>query len=82
MEGEKKWNYNKSPFFMPFLDLENWARGDKRGNKPELLHNAILVLLATYHCKRDANTAAKYIRIYIKMLFFCLFSFEKHSMAQ
>ena len=49
---------------MPLLDLENWARGDKKGNKPELLHNAILVLLATYHCKRDTNTAAKYIKIH------------------
>ena len=67
---------------MPFLDLENWACGDKKGNKPELLQNAILVLLATYHCKRDTDTAAKYINIYINMPFFCLFSFEKHSMAQ
>ena len=61
---------------------QHWVCGDKKGNKPELLHNAILVLLATYHCKPDANTAAKYIKIYIDMQFFCLFAFEKHSVAQ
>ena len=46
--------------FCALLELENCARRAKKGNKFGLLYNAILVLLATYHCKRDANKAAKY----------------------
>ena len=39
----------------PFLDSENDARGAKKGNKPRVLHNAIVVLLATYRYKHDTS---------------------------
>ena len=47
---QNMWNYNKSLYFMPFLDSEVGARG---ANKPRVPHNAIVVLLATYRCKRN-----------------------------
>ena len=50
---QNRWHYNKSLYFMPFLDSENDARGAKKGNKPRVLRNAIVVLLATYRYKRD-----------------------------
>ena len=52
---QNKWNFNKSLYFMPFLDSENAARGAKKGNKPRVLHNAIVVLLATYRYKQDTS---------------------------
>ena len=42
-------------FLCPFLDSENDARGAKKGNKPRVLHNAIVVLLATYRYKHDTS---------------------------
>ena len=52
---QNRWNYNKSLYFMPFLDSENDACGAKKGNKLRVLHNAIVVLLATYRYKHDTS---------------------------
>ena len=40
---------------MPVLDSETAARGAKKGNKPRVLHNAIVVLLATYRYQQDTS---------------------------
>ena len=47
-------------YFMPFLDSENDARGAKKGNKPRVLHNAIVVLFATYRYKHDTSKVERY----------------------
>ena len=57
---------------MPFLDSENAARGAKKGNKPRVLHNAIVVLLAMCRYKRGTR---KVNQVCINMHLFLPFLF-------